>query len=92
MLTERHSLPTKPRERFLVTAKDIDHLLHHLFGEDDHDYVHERARVQTASSLALFSGSAARAGAIVESSSYRKTNECLYYKVISLYHARDVSF
>ncbi|KAF7590037.1 hypothetical protein BBP40_003426 [Aspergillus hancockii] len=80
VLAERHSLPTKPRERFLVTAKDIDLLLHHLFGEDDHDYVHERARVQTASSLALFSGSAARAGAIVESSSYRKTNECLYYK------------
>lgn len=43
--------------------------------------MHERARVQTGSALALFAGSGSRAGAIVESISYRNTNECLYYKV-----------
>ncbi|KAF4155474.1 hypothetical protein CNMCM6069_007995 [Aspergillus lentulus] len=79
-LTKKWGLPTKPREVYLVTAKDIKYLLRRLFGDDPHDYVHERARVQTGSSLALFAGSGARAGAIVESSSYRNTNECLYYR------------
>jgi hypothetical protein len=65
----------------MVTAKDIDYLLRGLFGDDSHDYKHERARVQTGSALALFSGSGARAGAVVESNAYRKSNECLYYRV-----------
>jgi hypothetical protein len=64
-----------------VTSRDLDILLRHLFEDDDHDYIHERARFQDAFSLSLFSGSGARAGAIVESSSYRDTNECLYYRV-----------
>lgn len=74
-------MPTKPRERFMVTAKDIDYLLRGLFGDDWHDYKHERARVQTGSALALFAGSGTRAGAVVESSAYLHTNECLYYGV-----------
>ncbi|KAJ5138867.1 uncharacterized protein N7515_003715 [Penicillium bovifimosum] len=57
-LTVKHKLPTKPRERFLVNGKDIDYLLRHLFVDDSHDYVHERVRVQTGSSLSLFAGSA----------------------------------
>jgi hypothetical protein len=65
----------------MVTAKDIDYLLRGLFGDDWHDYKHERARVQVGSALALFSGSGARAGAVVESSAYRHSNECLYYRV-----------
>lgn len=56
-------------------------LQNHLFVDDCHDYKHERARVQIGSSLSLFAGSAARAGSIVESSAYRKSNECLLYKV-----------
>ncbi|TQB76439.1 hypothetical protein MPDQ_007846 [Monascus purpureus] len=80
-LTSKYDLPTEPRARFPVTAKDIEYLLRRLFGDDTHDYVHERARVQTGSALAIFAGSGSRAGAIVESSSYRNTNECLYYKV-----------
>ena len=64
-----------------MTAKDIDYLLRHLFENDDHDYLHERMRVQIGSALSLFTGSGARAGAVVESSSYRNTNECLFYKV-----------
>ncbi|CAI7595632.1 unnamed protein product [Penicillium viridicatum] len=84
-LTKKYKLRTKPRERFLVTAKDIDYLLRRLFTSDSHDYIHERARVQTASSLALFAGSGSRAGAIVESSAYRHTNECLYYRHIQFH-------
>jgi hypothetical protein len=38
----------------MVTAKDIDYLLRGLFGDDWHDYRHERARVQTGSALAMF--------------------------------------
>ncbi|KAJ5639155.1 uncharacterized protein N7484_007017 [Penicillium longicatenatum] len=79
-LTKQYGLRTKPRERFPVTAKDIDYLLHYLFNRDYHDFKHERARVQTASSLSLFAGSGSRAGAVVESSSYRNSNECLYYR------------
>lgn len=67
-----------------MTAKDIDYLLHHLFDGDCHDFKHERARIQTASSLSLFASSGSRAGAIVESSSYQGSNECLYYKVCML--------
>lgn len=71
-LTKNYELCTKSRELFLVTAKDTD---------DSHEYIHERARVQPGSSLSLFAGSGARAGAIVESSAYRKTNQRLYYRV-----------
>lgn len=65
----------------MVTAKDIDYLLRGLFGGNWHDYKHKRARVQTGSTLALFAGSGARAGAVVESSAYRHSNKYLYYKV-----------
>ncbi|KAJ5641215.1 hypothetical protein N7490_005215 [Penicillium lividum] len=84
-LTTKYQLRTEPRERFLVNAKDIDYLLHHLFDGDSHDFKHERARVQTGSSLSLFAGSGSRAGAIVESSSYRHSNECLYYRHLSFH-------
>lgn len=84
-LTSKYDLPTEPRARFPVTAKDIEYLLRRLFGDDTHDYVHERARVQTGSALAIFAGSGSRAGAIVESSSYRNTNECLYYKHLTFH-------
>ncbi|KAJ5713927.1 uncharacterized protein N7483_011108 [Penicillium malachiteum] len=79
-LTVKYSLRTKPQERFMVMAKDIKYLLRGLFRDDWHDYKHKRARVQIGSSLALFSGSGSRAGAIIESSSYRDSNKCLYYK------------
>lgn len=65
----------------MVTAKDIEYLICCLFGNDNHDYMHEQARAQIGSSLSLFAGSGARAGAIVESSSYRESNEALYYRV-----------
>ena len=81
MLTPKYGLQTKHREKFPVTRKDLDILLRHLFEKDDHDYIHERARFQDAFALCLFSNSGSRAGAVVESSSYRGTNECLYYRV-----------
>ncbi|CDM32994.1 unnamed protein product [Penicillium roqueforti FM164] len=81
-LIVEYKLPTKPRERFLVNGKDIAYLLRHLFINNCHNYIHERARVQTASSLSLFASSGTRAGAIVKSSTYRKSNKCLYYRVI----------
>lgn len=64
-----------------MTKKDLDILLRHLFETDDHDYLHECSRFQDAFALCLFSNSGSRAGSIVESSSYRGTNECLYYRV-----------
>ena len=71
----------KHREKFIATNKDIDYLLRQLFEDDDHDYPHEVMRVYLGVSLSLFSSSGSRAGAVVEASSYRGTNECLYYKV-----------
>ena len=65
----------------MVTAKDISYLLCHLFKNDDHNYLHEQMRVQIGSVLSLFAGSGAQAGAVIESSSYHNTNECLFYKV-----------
>ena len=65
----------------MVAAKDIGYLLHHLFENDDHNYLHEQMRVQIGSALSLFAGSGAWAGAVVELSSYCNTNECLFYKV-----------
>jgi hypothetical protein len=67
----------------MIVVKDIDYLLRGLFGDDWHDYKHERGRVQTRSALALFAGSGARAGAVVESSAYRDSNECLYEGLVS---------
>jgi hypothetical protein len=59
--------------------------MEYLWRSDDHDYPHERYRVQLAFLLVVFSSSGARAGAIVESSGYRGTNEALTYKVRSSY-------
>jgi hypothetical protein len=81
VLTPKYGLETKHREKFHVIATDLDLLLKRLFQDDDHDYIHEQARFQDIFALSLFSASGARAGAIVESSSYRNTNEYLYYKV-----------
>ena len=53
----------------------------HLWCFDDHNYLHERYRVQLSFGLIAFSKTGARAGAIVESSSYRGTNEAIAYKV-----------
>ena len=64
-----------------MTAKDIGYLLCHLFENDDHNYLHEQMRVQIGSTLSLFTGSGAQAGAVVELSSYCNSNECLFYKV-----------
>ena len=79
-----------------MTAKDIDYLVRHLFENDDHDYSHEQMRVQIGSALSLFAGSGARAGAVVELSSYHNTNECLSYRVglsqSPLYTLRTNSF
>jgi hypothetical protein len=65
----------------LVTQKDLTILMTHLWCSDDHDYLHERHRVQLSFLLIVFSATGARAGAIVESSSYRGTNQALAYKV-----------
>jgi hypothetical protein len=81
VLTPKYGLSTQHRERFPVTKLDLDILLRHLYEKDDHDYIHERSRFQDAFGLALFASSGARAGAIVESSSYRNSNEALYYEV-----------
>ena len=56
----------------------------HLWCSDDHEYLHERYRVQLSFLLIVFSATGARAGAIVESSSYRGTNQALAYKVCQL--------
>lgn len=79
----------------MVTAKDIEYLLRGLFGDDWQDYRHERARVQIGSALAMFAGLGTRAGAVVELSSYRDTNECLSYRVrfdISKIEANHIVF
>jgi hypothetical protein len=81
VLTPKYGLPTKHREKYPVTKLDLDALLRHLYEKDWHDDVHERSRFQAAFGLALFTSSGARAGAVVESSSYRNSNEALYYEV-----------
>ncbi|KKZ61741.1 hypothetical protein EMCG_03770 [[Emmonsia] crescens] len=83
-LTPTYNLPVKPRDKFLTTNKVINYLLRQLFEDDDHDYVHEIMRVYIGLSLTLFAGSGSRVGAVVESSAYRGTNECLYYEHLAL--------
>jgi hypothetical protein len=68
-----------------VTRKDLARLIEHLWRSNDHDYPHERYRVQLAFLLVVFLSSGARASAIIESSGYRGTNEALTYKVCSSY-------
>lgn len=81
VLTPKYHLTVQHREKFPVTNKDLSYLLRHLFEEDDHDYPHELMRIYCAFTLSLFSASGARAGAVVEASSYPGSNESLYYRV-----------
>lgn len=87
VLTPKYNLTVQHREKFLVTKKDLDYLLRHLFEEDNHDYQHEVMRIYCAFTLSLFSASGARAGAVVEASSYPDTNESIYYGVCTTLHA-----
>lgn len=65
----------------MVTQKDLTRLMEHLWCFDDHEYLHERYRVQLSFILILFAACGARAGAIVESSAYKGSNDALAYKV-----------
>ncbi|KFY57135.1 hypothetical protein V496_06525 [Pseudogymnoascus sp. VKM F-4515 (FW-2607)] len=66
-LRQKLDLSTKKRDKYLCFH--------------DHEYLHERYRVQLSFMLILFASCRARAGAIVESSSYRGTNQALAYKL-----------
>ncbi|KAI9730600.1 MAG: hypothetical protein M1835_003565, partial [Candelina submexicana] len=68
------------RKKVLTTDYDFAVLLEQLWKYDDHDYLHERYRVQLNFILLLFTATGARAGAIVESNSYRHSNHALMYK------------
>ena len=74
-------LSTKKRNKYLVTDTDLSTLITYLWCSDDHDYPHERCRLQISFALLFFANSGARGGACVESSSYRGTNEAIAYKV-----------
>ncbi|KFY20825.1 hypothetical protein V491_03396, partial [Pseudogymnoascus sp. VKM F-3775] len=82
-LIQKYDLYTKKHDKFLVTEKDLEILMTHLWCSDDHNYLHERYRVQLSFGLICFSKTGARAGAIVESSLYRGTNEAIAYKEAS---------
>ncbi|KAL2802540.1 hypothetical protein BJX63DRAFT_414802, partial [Aspergillus granulosus] len=84
VLTPKYGLSTKHRKRYPVTNLDLNILLMHLYKKDKHDYLYKRSRFQDAFGLALFTLSGARAGAIVESSSYRNSDEALYYEHLLL--------
>ncbi|RDL31538.1 Uncharacterized protein BP5553_09747 [Venustampulla echinocandica] len=79
-LRQKLNLSTKKRDKYLVTQKDLTRLLEYLWCSDDHEYLHERLRVQLTFCLIIFAACGARAGAIVESSSYKGSNEALTYK------------
>ncbi|OBT76035.1 hypothetical protein VF21_03576, partial [Pseudogymnoascus sp. 05NY08] len=79
-LQQQYNLSTKKWDKYLVTFKDLTRLMTHLWCSHDHEYLHERYRVQLSFILIVFASCGARAGAIVESSSYRGTNQALTYK------------
>jgi len=62
------------RDKVMVIAKDLAVMIHYFIYNDTHNFTHERYRVQLAFLLLLFCGTGARAGVIVESSSYCNSN------------------
>lgn len=58
-------------------------MIRFIWTEDPHIYLHERTRIQLVLFLQILAYSAARPGAIVESSCYRKSRQALTYKVMS---------
>ncbi|OBT60032.1 hypothetical protein VE03_10367 [Pseudogymnoascus sp. 23342-1-I1] len=48
-LKQKYNLCTKKRDNFLITEKDLEILMTHLWCSDDHSYLHERYRVPAAS-------------------------------------------
>ncbi|KFY98575.1 hypothetical protein V500_01621 [Pseudogymnoascus sp. VKM F-4518 (FW-2643)] len=90
-LKTKLGLSTKKRDKYLVTSKDLTILITHLWCSDDHDYLHERYRVQLSFALVFFANTGARGGACVESSSYRGTNEAIAYKDCYVHLLRDAN-
>lgn len=80
--------PTQtPKES--INVDDLHHLLKYLWTRDTHVYAVERQRIQQALITLLIALTTVRPGAIVESSSYRGSNEALLYRDVALRLVRD---
>ncbi|KFY49055.1 hypothetical protein V495_00783, partial [Pseudogymnoascus sp. VKM F-4514 (FW-929)] len=64
-LKDNLGLSTKKRNKYLVTDTDLTTLITYLWCSDDHDYPHERCRLQISFALLFFANSGARGGACV---------------------------
>lgn len=69
------------RPKYIVTYKDILIFIEYLWTSDDHHFLHDRHWVDLCYEFCVFGSSGARAGGMVESSSYRGTNEAVTYRV-----------
>ncbi|KAH8603015.1 hypothetical protein B0O99DRAFT_18106 [Bisporella sp. PMI_857] len=79
----KQELPTLPRDvrpKPIATSKDLILLLEQLWIKDTFRYPNERYRVQLTIYLHLLAYTASRPGAIIVSSAYRGTNECILYQ------------
>ncbi|KAI9855621.1 MAG: hypothetical protein M1824_005948 [Vezdaea acicularis] len=84
-IVERYGLSTvRQRPLDVLSSLDLFKLLHYHWCFDDNVFLHERYRIQQPLITQLLVYAVGRPGAIVESSSYRGTNEVIKYKDIQL--------
>ncbi|KAI9848893.1 MAG: hypothetical protein M1837_006409 [Sclerophora amabilis] len=89
-LQKQHKLSFAEKDKYFIGPADFDILLNYLWTSDDHDYIHERYRVQLSLLLMIFCYTGARAGSIVESGAYRNSGKALTYKDVQ-FHLKQAS-
>ena len=82
-LTEKFNLTKGIKDKATFSVRDLYHLLHYHWCQDDASSSHGRYRVQTAFLMQLIAYTSSRPGAIIESRCYKGQDQVLKFKVCS---------
>jgi hypothetical protein len=64
-------------------------ILYYLWAKDEHFFIHERYRIQTAWVIKVIAYTATRPGSVVECDEYRGTNQAMTYNDIEVMLLRN---
>ena len=88
-MKQRYCLRNTPEDKPVMEMRDMHRILHHHWAVSSKAFTHERYRIQIALLILLIAYTTSRPGALVESSSYRNSNQALLYKHVCLVLIRN---
>ena len=85
-LTEKFNLTKGIKDKATCSVRDLYHLLHYHWCQDDASSSHGQYRVQTAFLIQLIAYTSSRPGAIIESRCYKGQDQVLKFKSVLTFH------